>query len=96
MSRYDDEKKMEDEMRWVQEEARQEMERVRAEHRKQLDDLSRQLEASYQASAAERQAMLQRIGQLQHQVNNPQPPSQRRRNFWDVVSDVAPYVFLLL
>jgi len=93
-SRYDDEKqKMEDEMRRIQEEARQEMERVRAEHIQQMEDLNRQLEASGNASAAEREAMQERINQLQHQINNP---PRRRRGFWDIVTMVAPLALFLL
>jgi len=70
-SRYDQEKKKtEGDIRRVQEEARREMERVHAEHRQQMEQLNQLLESSAGASAAERQALQERINQLQSQVGN--------------------------
>ena len=67
-SNYSEEKRrMEETMRQMQEQARQERERAEAEYRKQMDDLNRRLQESANASASEREAMAQRINQLQHQ-----------------------------
>ena len=71
-SRYEEERRrMEEAIRQVQEEARREMEQAEAAHKEQIGDLNRRMEASTNASAAERQAMQQRIDHLQHQLNNP-------------------------
>ena len=64
---------MEETIRRVQEEARREMERAEAAQKRQIGDLNRRFKASANASAAERQAMQQRINQLQHQLDNPPP-----------------------
>ena len=70
-SRYDEEKrKTEDDIRRVQEEARREMERAQAEHQQQMEYLNRLLESSAGASAAERQALQERIDELQSRSNN--------------------------
>jgi len=67
-SNYSEEKKrMEEEVKRMQEEARQERERAEAAYKQQMDDLSRQIEEKTNASASEREAMAQRINQLQHQ-----------------------------
>ena len=83
-SRYEEEKRrMEETIRRVQEEARQEMERAEAAQKRQIGDLNRQFEASSNASAAERQAMQQRINQLQHQLDNP--PRGPRWGFGEIL-----------
>jgi len=67
-SNYDAEKKrMEEEMRRMQEEARQERARAEEAYRQQMDALNKRLEESANASASDREAMQQRINQLQHQ-----------------------------
>ena len=84
-SRYDEEKrKTEDEIRRVQEEARQEMERAHAEHRQQMEQLNQLLESSAGASAAERQALQDRINQLQSQMGN-----QGQGRGWGRVLEIA-------
>jgi DNA repair exonuclease SbcCD ATPase subunit len=73
-SKYNEErKKMEETMKRMQEEARQERERAHAEHMKQINELKAELERNTGASAAEREAMLQRIHELECQwANRPQ------------------------
>ena len=63
-------KKTEDAMKEMQEQARLERERVEAEYKKQMDDLNARLQESANATAAEREEMQRRIGQLQHQWDN--------------------------
>ncbi|KAF9650766.1 hypothetical protein BDM02DRAFT_3111513 [Thelephora ganbajun] len=70
-SNYQEEKRrMEEAMKQMQEQARQERERAEAAYKKQMDDLNKQLQESASASAAERNAMLERINGLQHQWDN--------------------------
>jgi len=67
-SNYGEEKRrMEETMRQMQEQARQEREQAEAAYRKQMDDLNIRLQESANASASDREAMQQRINQLQHQ-----------------------------
>ena len=84
-SRYDEEKRRtEDNIRRVQEEARREMEQAQAEHRQQMEYLNRLLESSAGASAAERQALQERIDELQSQSNN-----QGQRGGWGRLLELA-------
>ena len=70
-SNYQQEKKrMEEVVKEMQEKARQEREQAEAAYRQQMDDLNNRLQESSNASAAERKAMEERIGQLQHQWDN--------------------------
>jgi len=70
-SNYSEEKKrMEEEMRRVREEARQERERAEAAYKQEMNSINERLEESANASASEREAMQQRINQLQHQWDN--------------------------
>jgi len=70
-SNYGEEKKrMEETMRQMQEQARLEREQTEAAYRKQMDDLNSRLQESANASASDREAMQQRINQLQHQWDN--------------------------
>jgi len=70
-SNYKEEKKkMEDAMKQMQEQARQEREKAEAAYRERMDGLNKRLEETANSSTAERQAMLERINQLQHQWDN--------------------------
>ena len=70
-SNYQEEKRrMEESMRQMQEQARIEREQAEAAYRKQMDDLNTRLQETANATAAERQAMQQRLDQLQHQWDN--------------------------
>ena len=70
-SNYQEEKRrMEEAMRQVQGQARQEWEKAEAAHKQQMDDLNKRLQESANASAGEREAMLRRINKLQHQWDN--------------------------
>ena len=67
-SNYSEEKRrMEETMRQMQEQARQEKAQAEALYKQQMDDLNRRLQESANASASDREAMQQRINQLQHQ-----------------------------
>jgi predicted RNase H-like nuclease (RuvC/YqgF family) len=63
----EEKKKLEEVMKEVQEQARKDREKSEAAYRQQMDDLNRRLQETANSSAAEREAMQQRIGQLQHQ-----------------------------
>ena len=70
-AKYDEEKKRTEEaVKQVQEQARLERERAEAAYKQQMDELSRQLQERANAAASEREAMEQRINQLQHQWDN--------------------------
>jgi len=70
-SNYQEEKRrMEEAIRQMKEEARQEKEKAEAAYRAQMDGLSKRLEESTSATAAERQAMMERVNHLQHQWDN--------------------------
>ena len=74
-SKYNEERvKMEGMMQRMQEKAQQDRLRVHAEHMRQIDELKAELERNTNASAEEREAMLQRIHELECKVNrSPQP-----------------------
>ena len=70
-SNYNEEKKrMEEVVRRMEEQARQERERADAAYKQQMDGIYKRLEENANATAAEREAMQQRINQLQHQWDN--------------------------
>jgi len=73
---------MEENMRQTQEEARQEKERANASQKQQMDTLNKQLQDNAKASAAEREAMEQRLNQQHQQDNRPKP--KRPIGFFDV------------
>ena len=70
-SNYQEEKRrLEEAMKQMQDQARREREQAEAEYRRQMDDLNRRLQETANSSAAERQAMQERVNQLQHQWDN--------------------------
>ena len=69
-------KEMEAAMWQMQEDAREERQRIEVANRQQMDELNRRLEESANATAAERELLQQRINQMQNQLNNP--PRRRR------------------
>jgi len=70
-SGYVQEKKRSEEMIMrMQEEARQERERMEAAYRQRVDDLNRRLQESADTSASERETLQERLNQLQHQWDN--------------------------
>ena len=69
-SSYNEEKRrLEDEIRQTREDARWEADQTRAEHREQIEQLNRLLEAHTGASTTERQAFQHQVGQLQQQLD---------------------------
>ena len=68
---YQEEKKrLEEGMKQMQEQARQEREKAEVAYQQQMSDLNNRLQESTNSTAAEREAMMQRINQLQHQWDN--------------------------
>ena len=89
-SRYEEERRMEDEIRGMREDVRQEVDQTHAEHRRQMEQLGRLLEAHASASTAERQALQQQVGQLQQQLDG------RNRSWgWKEVASAAASVALV-
>ena len=71
-SRYNEERRrMEEEIRRMREDTRQEVDQAHAEHRRQMEQLRRPRKARTSASDAERQALQQRVDQLQQQSDDP-------------------------
>ena len=71
VSNYQEEKRrMEEVIRQMQDQVRQEREKAEAAYRAQMDGLNKYLEEGVHAAAAERQAMMERINHLQHQWDN--------------------------
>lgn len=70
-SNYQEEKRrLEESMKQMQEQARREREQAEEQYRKQMGDLDRRLQETANSTAAEREAMQERINQLQHQWDN--------------------------
>lgn len=70
-SNYQEEKRrLEEAMKQMQDQARREREQAEAQYRKQMEDLNRRVQETANSSAAEREAMQERINQLQHQWDN--------------------------
>ena len=73
-AKYNEErKKMENTVQRMQEQSRQERLRAHAEHMRQIEELKAELERNTTASAEEREAMLQRIHELECQWNTSRP-----------------------
>jgi len=71
-------KKMEEAVQRMQEQSRLERLRAHAEHMKQIDELKAELERNTTASTEEREAMLQRIHELECKWNNSRPPPKSK------------------